>query len=245
MPTHNSADYLQRTLDCLYRLHPQPYLYIFSENNSTDGTVGVIERFTRKKQIVRSRFRKNHYDHSDTRYDVVGGVRQQLLQLSRELNPDYAVFLDSDVWPQTRKLIPQLTRHGKDIVAGPMYRYYPQGMFLNCLWHGRNGHKYQYRLLPNSLEGLEQVMAVGGGCMCLSRKIIQDHHVNFYPVKRPWLQEECSEDYGYCLDAARFGYECWLDTSIPLKHYSPQNERMRKPWLVNSQGKVLPFIFAK
>lgn len=239
MPTHQSGVYLQRTLDCLYRLHPQPDMYLFSENNSTDNTLQILWSFARRKRIVRSRFRKNYYEKSDTRYDIIGAVRQQLLQLARTVDPEYAVFLDSDVWPQTRKLIPLLTRHGKDIVAGPIFRHYPQGMFLNCLWRGEQG-KYRYRLMPETHDPIEQVLAVGGGCMCLSRQVLQDTRVNFYPVKRPWLNEECSEDYGYCLDASRFGYTCWLDTTIPLKHFSPMTERQRKPWLVDATGKPVP-----
>jgi hypothetical protein len=49
--------------------------------------------------------------------------------------------------------------------------------------------------------------------LALSRKVIQDKRLNFYPVL-----EGYSEDFGYCSKARELGYEIWVDGTVNVGH---------------------------
>jgi glycosyltransferase involved in cell wall biosynthesis len=251
MPVHQAAYYLPVTLERLEPLDPQPDLYLFAENNSTDRTLALVNGFRERHELIRVWFRDDAVPAlvrgGGTFFDIVGIMRQLLLQRARQLDLDYAIFIDSDVWPVSRELVRELcSSNGFDIVGGPVYRYYPQGMRLSALWWAPPGsrHRFQLRMLPTTGKLLEEVAAVGGGCMRLNRRVIEDRRLNFYPVRRDWLQAgEVSEDFGYCLEAQALGYSVGLDTTLELNHYSPPDLVARKQWTVDAKGAPVPFVF--
>jgi GT2 family glycosyltransferase len=74
--------------------------------------------------------------------------------------------------------------------------------------------------------------------MCLSRRLIQDERLNFYPVKPTEYESEefkqtlarsrlpyICEDYAYCLRARALGYGVVLDWSVYLDHLFPIGKR--------------------
>jgi glycosyltransferase involved in cell wall biosynthesis/GT2 family glycosyltransferase len=226
VPVYNSGKTLPLFFSSLNALEPQPELYVFAENNSSDDTLEQVSKFNLPHKVIRVWFRKDAAMLSQNRYEPIAHIRQLLLTFARDYNPDYAIFLDSDVIPRTQSLIENLTLWKKDIVGGAYLRMFPQGVWLASKWKDPNTGEVMFR--QKTHLPLEKPHMTSAGCMCLSRKIIQDKRVNFYPV-----QAGASEDFSYCLQARDYGYEVFLDGVIKLEHIIPEKLRV-KPWTRNS-----------
>ena len=184
-------------------------MYVLIENNSTDNTFERINKFKRPHKVIRVWFRKDATTVCESTYEPIAHVRQLLLTFARQYNPDYAIFLDSDVYPLSKDLIDGLSLWGKDIVGGAYLRPFPEGVFLASKWAVPDRpHLRMLRKKTNSF--LEEVLMTSGGCLCLSRKIIQERDINFYPIS----PSDASEDFGYCLQAKEKGYRIYLDGTV-------------------------------
>jgi glycosyltransferase involved in cell wall biosynthesis len=250
IPTYNSARFWPEVSERLLRLDPQPDLYIFAENNSTDKTLQLISKFNRPKEIIRLWFRDDALDFLETRFDPVAIVRQFLLQRTRQLDPDFAIFLDSDILVESEDLIPRLTRWvdrvdtpGMILVGGPYPRLLPDGKGVRVAaisgWWEDDSLPWRESLMHRPI--LEPVNVCGTGCMCLPRRLIQDVRLNFYPVKTSEYESEelkqilvrlkqsnVAEDVAYCYRARALGAYTALDWSVYLDHLY-QGDKWR-PW---------------
>lgn len=226
VPVYNCTKTLPSFFRCLYDLNPQPNLYVFVENNSSDDTLQQVRRFKHPHKIIRVWFRKDAAMCNTNRYIPIAHIRQLLLTFARNYNPDYAIFLDSDVFPRTKELIDNLTRWRKDIVGGGYLRVFPDAMWLASKWKHPNQSGYEFR--RKIQKTLDEPWITSAGCMCLSQRIIQDKRINFFPVI-----PNASEDFGYCLQAREHGYKVFLDGVIKLEHYIPE-KIPTKPWSRNS-----------
>lgn len=237
IPLYNSAKTLPELFESLYKLDPQPDLYVFAENNSSDNTLKHVQNFKLPHKLIRIWLRKDAAMIHQSRYITIGQIRQLLLTYARNYDPDYAIFLDSDVIPQTTKLIENLTSWKKDILGGTYHRLFPHGIYIASRW--QHPTKENATILRKKItQPLEQPIATSGGCLCLSRKIIQDKRINFYPI-----MPKASEDFGYCLKALEHGYKTYLDGKTKLKHIIPQTMPI-KPWSRSSQtGEYAPFFY--
>jgi len=224
IPTYNRVEILEDCLSKLDKLDPQPAKYVFLENNSTDNTLKIIRNFNRPKEIIRLWFVNNATKRLDNPFAIMGIVRQHLLKKARQLNPDYAVFLDDDILVYTKDFIKRITSNGKDIVGGPYLRSSQYGMWLASVFWGKD-EKGEFKGLRRNCKGLKKVCWTSTGCLCLSRKIIQDRRVNFVP-----LLEDTGEDFGYCIKASRLGYDVWLDCTVKLGHYARLDQK--RPWML-------------
>jgi len=85
-----------------------------------------------------------------------------------------------------------------------------------------------------------EAKVTSAGCLCLSRRVVQDKRVNFYP-----LRADASEDFGYCLWARDLGYKVYLDSTLELHHLIPKRIP-KKPWLFDAKiGRCTPFFYGK
>ena len=237
IPTWNNSELLAKCLTALNRLDPQPDKYVFLENNSTDNTLEVIQSFNRPKELIRLWFRDDARYVLDSPYALIAIVRQYLLKRARQLNPDFAIFIDDDIVVGSKDLIPKLTRwkqYGYDIAGGPYYRRYPEGVFLASMWkHPKGGYTYRNQCI--SFVDFPEVTSAG--CMCLSRDIIQDKRVNFYPL----CEEGHAEDYGYCYQARKLGYKIILDCTLRIGHHFKLFPY--RPWTVMPNGQGIKFSY--
>ena len=181
----------------LDKLNPQPDYYIFLTNNVTDNTLAVLDKFNEK--------------HLDTKiinlstspelltnmiklspYNVIAIVRQTLLEEARKLNVDYAIFIDDDIFIADKDFITKIISNGKDIVGGAYFRTYPHGDILSYLAENnrKEESKSPYLMRNYQLHKLFKVVAVGGGCMCISKKLINDLLSIFLSYSTLWY--ECS-----------------------------------------------------
>ena len=214
IPCYNNARNLRNAFASYYKLDPQPDRYIFCENNSRDDTARVIVReFRRPKRLIRFWLRDDISTKGENPYLGIATARQLLLEAARKEDPDFAIFMDSDIYVKTPAMIEMLTAWDKDIVGGIYWRAYPEGIYIASKWPSSITGKYFMRKWPefdNQVgPGLNEVAMTSGGCLCLSRRIIQDKRINFFPLYD--RDPQASEDYGYCLQARDFGYKTYLD----------------------------------
>jgi GT2 family glycosyltransferase len=237
IPVYNCAKSLPAFFSFLYKLKPQPDLYVFAENNSDDDTLKCILNFRKKSKLIRVWFRKDAAIIGETRYEPIAHIRQLLITFARNYDPEYAVFLDSDVYPRSTDLIERLSFWGKDIVGGAYTRLFPQGVFIASKWISPDNRFTRMTKAIN--EPLSEPAVTSAGCLCLSRKIIQDKQVNFYPLSH----KDASEDFGYCLQAREMGYKVYLDGTVELFHKIPK-KMPRKAWVFDSNSnKPVPFYY--
>jgi GT2 family glycosyltransferase/precorrin-6B methylase 2 len=248
IPIYQMATVFKKVQQFLYELNPQPRKYIFVENNSTDGTLDVIAKFERPHEIINFTLDDSSLPFDGTYYtahEVIGLVRQLLLTEARKLDVDYAIFLDADIAPLTRDMIGSLTGWGDkaDIIGGPYIRPFPSEPLLDVFWKTSvPGDWAMRRTARVAVQPLEDVAIVGGGCMCLTRKILKDERMNFWPRNPKWIPEY-SEDHAFCLDALDFGYKVALDTTVQLSHGVYENPDRQKPWMLGVDGKPLKFTY--
>ncbi|TET99858.1 MAG: glycosyltransferase [Candidatus Stahlbacteria bacterium] len=223
--TYNQAKLLEDCLKYCNRLEPQPDKYIFCENNSIDDTLDVIKRFKRPKELIRFWVRDDAVKTLGNPYGIIAIARQMLLKRARQLDSDYAIFIDSDITLLYKYFIDQITCHEKDIVGAPYLRPFPEGMFLASKWD-RGNRKLWYK---KSCKGFQRCTVTSGGCLCLSRKAIQDKRLFFDPPI--WNKKrKASEDFSYCIRAGKVGYKIWIDCNLQVGHYATASDY--KPWMI-------------
>jgi GT2 family glycosyltransferase len=240
IPVYNCGKILPIFFGHLKRLDPQPDLYVFAENNSSDSTLDQVWKFDLPHKVIRVWFRKDAAILNENRYVAIAHIRQLLLTFARHYDPDYAIFLDSDILPQTRELIDNLTSWRKDVVGGPYLRLFPEGLWIATRWQASdNPNRCMFLRSPRT--ALDEPLMTSGGCLCLSHRIIQDKRMNFYPL----YGMDASEDFGYCIRARDLGYGVYLDSTVSLLHYFP-NEMPIKPWSRStSTGKYMTFSYGE
>ncbi|MDR2719716.1 MAG: hypothetical protein LBC03_02795 [Nitrososphaerota archaeon] len=235
VPVFNCGKTLPTFFSFLYKLTPQPNLFVFAENNSNDNTLKVLKGFKKPHKIIRVWFRDDAAINSESRYVPIAHIRQLLLTFARNYDPDFAIFIDSDIYPHSKDLIDRLTLWGTDIIGGAYLRLFPEGLFIASKWLTQDDH---IRMIKNINTNLSEPHVTSAGCLCLSRKIIQDKRLNFYP-----LLEQASEDFGYCIKARELGYRIYLDGDLKLQHIIPQ-KTPKKPWVFDEQiGRCTPFYY--
>lgn len=231
-PVYNNERTLREWMRVVESLNPSPLEVVFCENNSTDLTVNIINGWDFPHKLIRFWVKDNPIDepYYINCYNVIAHARQLLLTYARSRDCDYAIFLDSDVIPANTDFITRITKTGYDLVGGAYMRMFPEGLCVAAYYFGSTKGKYKLsRAVKNPLQS---VAAVGGGCMCLSKKLVDDRRVDFYPLY-DLKDNAVAEDFGYCVKAREVGYDVWLDASNDLVHDS----RVKvKPWTMNRDG---------
>lgn len=229
IPTRNSELLLDLFFENLYKLVPQPDKYVFCENNSSDKTLDKLEGFKLPHEIIRIWLSDDAVEREGSPYGVIAHVRQLLLTRARKIDPDYAIFLDDDVMVKSPDMIRVLTRWNVDIVGGSYIRSWPEGFYLASLWKSHDPK--EYLLCRRPAKPLDEPFVTGAGCLCLSRRIIQDRRINFHPL--PKIPNAApSEDFGYCYQARQYGYKIYLDGLVELSHCVHVPGRDGKAWSV-------------
>jgi hypothetical protein len=240
MPAYQAAGFFAETAQYLYELDPQPERYVFCENNSTDDTLRMLWGFKRPREVIRLWFRDDAADVCvNEGLEMMAITRQFLLQRARQLNPDFAIFLDADISVLSSDLIDRLNRWGDlGIVGGIYFRrdkyavYSSAGALSGSRWSPLSPVELP-KLVP-SAEGPRgvglEVAWLAGGCVMLPRRVIQDKRLNYWP-----MLPKTFEDSGYCVQARQLGYKVFADLSISLDHPVALHDAPR-PWDVDEGG---------
>ena len=103
----DSEDYLSDTLSCLDALQDRSSCeieYFFYENDSTDNTVPILKNWLSNKSgdllsqtLAKAKFSQETAASVERQLDMTH-YRNQLLNLAKPLDSEYAIILDSDVY---------------------------------------------------------------------------------------------------------------------------------------------------
>ena len=129
---------------------------------------------------------------------------------------DWLLMIDADNPPQRNPL--DLIDLNCDVIGLPTLVYAKGGIYWNGMdWNeseqGWNAHKTQ--------EGLQEVDAVGSGCILIARRVLVAlHH------RQPWVREWDSRgfvtagtDWAFCKRAKSAGYRVWMHYDYWCEHY--------------------------
>jgi hypothetical protein len=246
VPVRDSEEVWSAWEKMIKALDPRPEKVIFCENNSTDRTLELIWNWDYPHEVIRIWTREDAT--KDNKYEVIAQVRDLLLTRARQLNPEYAIFLDYDVFPVRRDMIARLVSHKKDAVGGcyrrsvyPNYMWICGAFLIDPLLKKQIPKKLKVDLKKRKKNGefavqlsdcspeLHPAVGAGMGCFCISRNIIQNRDIFFYPTIGTK-----SEDYSFCDRILNAGYEIYLDGAVKLLHAYPTAGKTR-PWLVRVQ----------
>lgn len=243
MAVYQAEKTYPKVAQSLDQLDPPPTQYVFCENNSTDNTLGLISDFKAKKGILRLWFREDAPQLFGDAKWLMAIVRQFLLQRARQLDPDFAVFLDADVEVKSEDLIRRFTgRTEFDIVGGAYTSAYPDYMLLDAMRLNSAGGVKPITMLALREGQVLDVDGVGGGCMCIKRKVLQDRRINFHPIARLSPRTTLSEDFAYCVEAKRLDYHVGLNTTVRLSHQG-SFEPTRRSWHYDDAGVPIRFTY--
>lgn len=229
-PTQNNEIYWDEWSYWIKQLFPPPRKVVFYEDSSTDGTVERLLNFDLPHEVIQTKHSVK--PTKKNRYRRIAKIRQILLDRAKELNPDYAIFIDDDTFIKDSWALDKFTEWGVDIVGGLYLRFFPFGIRLASKWFHPNYPNPKFKMRKKArVLGLDEVAMTSGGCLCLSRRIIQDNRIHFYPMEF----KEASEDFGYCLLARKYGYKIYVDGRVKLAHYIKPR---RKDWTVDATVNV-------
>ena len=223
MPVHDAETSLELCLEFISRLDPKPTKVIFCENNSTDRTVEIINNYKGSKEIIQFNVKRDFLYGKHT-HTVIAMARQKLLERARELSPDYAMYVDSDILLLQRDTIQRIHDRELDFMGIPYYRHFVGGIFLSSLTV-KDGKIREHTYLETDLF---RPYAISGGTMILSRSAIQDTRLHFYPIHNI-VAANMSEDFSFCVLARSQKYEIYLDKRIYVNHIIPASMRA-KAW---------------
>jgi GT2 family glycosyltransferase len=219
-------------------LDPQPTYYFIVENNSKDETPDVIADWVKhypNTRVFSFNFVPDAVKRLGNPYATIALVRQQLIRMARKHKVDYLIMIDDDVFVNSTDFIPRLVSHGLDLVGGCYLRCYPNGMYLAQKWYNTGSNRKEMPYVMKTVAyGLQQVAMTSGGCMCISKKLLNDDRVSFWPLLSFEKYGDTSEDYGFCIKAVKAGYKIYVDGNIKIGHYL--RERNYKPWCASDKA---------
>lgn len=128
------------------------------------------------------------------RQEFLGSDADALLQLDSDMAPaqDLLKIADNDV----------------DICSASVWTTKGNETFPLCMKRTETGYDIQ------TGEGLIECDAIGGGCMLIKRKVLED-------VEFPFITDEYpSEDFGFCEIAKEKGYRVFFDTRYRCYHFT-------------------------
>lgn len=246
VPTYNSSDYFDFWAESIYNMKPKPDYVIFCENNSYDDTLKKCMKFKIPHEVIRVWFRDDidvQIFKEENEYLNICHIRQLLITRVRQLDPDYAIFIDDDVMPP-KDLITKIVEAKKDLLGGYYYRGFPEGLWIGARFWKENGKDNQLvddywlkhicqKETAMFVEG-DLIIAeeFSGGCMALGRKILQDKRLTFYP--RALEVKFAAEDFGYCIKATELGYKPYVHRFLRCFHIL--DKKNFRPWTESGKG---------
>ena len=139
---------------------------------------------------------------------------------------DYFFNVDADIFFLEPEINPidTLISHGKDIIGGIyVYKRQPclpthRPLDLQESYEKNKEFPKDYKF--NIPKEVHEVKWLAGGCMLISRKVIEELTKEFQVPNLPMIykKEYLSEDFAFCQRAREKGYKIYADSEINLAH---------------------------
>lgn len=184
----------------------------------TRGRVNVLTMFSLIEVKKDSRFKVSVYASMDG-LSVENNRNKIVKYFLEEGDWDYLFLLDDDVVPPANIL--DLVTLEKDIVGG-VYKIFrntqnPEPEY-GAFWHEAETNRYK----STKGAGLVEVDAINGGCLLISRNVLQEIQTPFTAERNDQGLWALGEDLSFCKSAralgfkvfAHFGYECGHVTEV-------------------------------
>ena len=233
-PSYNDEIILPPFFSALDMIKPKIDYHLFATNNCTDKTPAMIDKYLEGRAGENRRFNlpKDISQVLDEPYVGVGIARQYLLKRAREImeadkSYTHALCLDTDIYMNDLNALEKITEWHADIIGGSYLRMFPEGKFLAT----------RFMVIEKGDEALREKVfydiaipfVTSAGFMCLSRKAVLDERLRFFPIWKALssgkVNDDTSEDFGFCLNAHRFGYNTYVDGTVKLVHLSGPKQR--------------------
>jgi len=150
-------------------------------------------------------------------------ARQIQIKKFIESGADFLMMIDADeTWAYNT--IEKLVKHNLPLVSGLVYSrkypYYPVWLNYNELDNKLEQNNTHY--LPMVPNGLLKVDAIGAGFMLMRRDVAlaigTDAPANLSASECEW--GEVGEDIAICYRARQHGFDCYVDLTTEIKHFS-------------------------
>ena len=156
---------------------------------------------------------------------AVDFAREMTVEDALETDPDYVMFVDSDVIPP-RDVFGRLASHDVGVVSGLYYMDNPDGVHP-AMW--RLDEDNSPAITDYRRKGLVNVDAIGLGCCLVKRDVLENLERPWFRWTRgyeehPWdLRHEgegpgISEDFYFCHRLQEAGHEIYVDTTVECLH---------------------------
>lgn len=133
--------------------------------------------------------------------------RQHIRSIFLNKGFDYLIQIDDDMEPAQDLL--RIIDLDKDICSPAVWTVNAIGIIPLCLKVAENGE-----YAPLNVSELTECDAVGGGCTCIKREVLE-------AVDYRYMSEKIGgEDLDFCEQAKAKGFTVWYDPTIPIKHYT-------------------------
>lgn len=248
-PSYNDAKILPEFLRSLDDIDPMISYHLFATNNCVDPTPKLVDSHLKRRAGEHLRFNlpRDFVKMIDEPYAGVGIARQYLLKRAREImekdkSYTHALCLDTDIYMDDRDALEKITSWGADIIGGSYVRLFPEGKFLATRFITKN--KTESPLKEKVFYDLAIPFVTSAGFMCLSRKVVLDDRLRFFPIWKTLsnghVNTDTSEDFGFCLLAHKFGYSTFVDGTVRLRHLASPKQRS---FLMGQYGKYMDFKY--
>ena len=151
----------------------------------------------------------DHYTHFylPRAFDRIAMARRIAKKVAVEMDYDYLLFIDSDVFPE-RKEIDKLIDSKLDIVSAMCMTLDQEGMPIPNAWIG--GRPVDLRL-----NGIVEVDTVGFGCTLISKHALE---LSDFQVERKEGIVFTGEDFYFCKVAKNNGIRVFVNLDASVRH---------------------------
>jgi len=133
--------------------------------------------------------------------------RKHIRRVFLEGNYDYLIQIDSDILPPKNLL--SIIDLDKDIISAGIKTVKSDNIIPLAL---KEVAPKEY--LPMTNTGLFECDAVGGGCVCIRRNVLEDIDYNYMS------DEVGAEDFDFCSRSKEAGYKVWYHEGMKAIHFT-------------------------
>lgn len=145
--------------------------------------------------------------------------RKKIARYAIDFDYDYLLFIDDDIVVEN-SIVGELLRCGVDI-ASASYPILQNNMIMSHCGKLSDGqYKHYIREAYSKKDGIAEVDAIGLGACLIRRAVLEDIDINeaFKIVYDGNGEAVKGEDYSFCEEAKRKGYNIFIDYNVIVKH---------------------------